>query len=584
MNLFLKRNKKKQRFTGVTLPLLSTSPQRLRTFTYHPCKQFNPKKNINAYRLHKMLYTQEKHEQVLQSLKDLKEKKFEQAMLKQELREVCSQRKRKEAVFKRQAITERLEWHFGEKRKILSEIKILIIGGGMAGLSAANRLLALGYRNVKILEASNRLGGRIKRFDFGKNSHDFVELGVETFLAGSSSSSIDSLALQNNVVLKPVDEARIVSILNSKGDEISTRSIHRGMRIFNQMETQGELIYTHIADSSDTVNLSYANFFREKLRRLHGGNHKQAIAVRDAFTCLYDESRRALGDSAGNSAVQWFSHNNSRLPRGANRVKIPDSMSSLVHCLTKQFKPDAVCFKAKVVRVDWSMKMKESTVQVECAHGQTFTANHVIVAVPLGVLKKHHASIFSPELPKEKVKVIENVGFGSVSKLFVFFHKSNVFSPFSLLWRKAAPTSPEGSVTLNIRTLKRCIVEVSSLGSYLEDVSETEIVEELVQVLSVFLQKPLPYPERFIRSNWHRDSLFYGTHPYLTTSCTLADFQLLAKPLVTHRNLPAVLFAGDYTYDNYSNLLDAARRSGLREAERINQLYNKYFGYENTNP
>jgi monoamine oxidase len=39
--------------------------------------------------------------------------------------------------------------------------KILIIGAGMAGLSAASHLVKNGITDFKILEARNRIGGRI---------------------------------------------------------------------------------------------------------------------------------------------------------------------------------------------------------------------------------------------------------------------------------------------------------------------------------------------------------------------------------------------------------------------------------------
>jgi len=39
--------------------------------------------------------------------------------------------------------------------------KILIIGAGMAGLSAASHLVKNGVTDFKILEARNRIGGRI---------------------------------------------------------------------------------------------------------------------------------------------------------------------------------------------------------------------------------------------------------------------------------------------------------------------------------------------------------------------------------------------------------------------------------------
>lgn len=45
--------------------------------------------------------------------------------------------------------------------------KVIIIGAGMAGLSAANHLLKNGVTDFKILEARGRIGGRIVSIDIG---------------------------------------------------------------------------------------------------------------------------------------------------------------------------------------------------------------------------------------------------------------------------------------------------------------------------------------------------------------------------------------------------------------------------------
>ena len=46
--------------------------------------------------------------------------------------------------------------------------RIVIIGGGVSGLSAFNELLNYGFKNVTLLEAENRLGGRINTIPFSK--------------------------------------------------------------------------------------------------------------------------------------------------------------------------------------------------------------------------------------------------------------------------------------------------------------------------------------------------------------------------------------------------------------------------------
>lgn len=48
--------------------------------------------------------------------------------------------------------------------------KILIIGAGMAGLSAASHLVKNGVTDFKILEAKNRIGGRIVSINTGRHN------------------------------------------------------------------------------------------------------------------------------------------------------------------------------------------------------------------------------------------------------------------------------------------------------------------------------------------------------------------------------------------------------------------------------
>ena len=54
------------------------------------------------------------------------------------------------------------------QNKSINKCKVLIIGAGMAGLSAANHLIKNGFDSFKILEARNRVGGRIVSIDLGK--------------------------------------------------------------------------------------------------------------------------------------------------------------------------------------------------------------------------------------------------------------------------------------------------------------------------------------------------------------------------------------------------------------------------------
>lgn len=54
--------------------------------------------------------------------------------------------------------------------------KIIVIGAGASGIAAATRLIDHGFNNLVVLEAENRMGGRINTIPFASN---VVDLGAQ---------------------------------------------------------------------------------------------------------------------------------------------------------------------------------------------------------------------------------------------------------------------------------------------------------------------------------------------------------------------------------------------------------------------
>lgn len=48
-------------------------------------------------------------------------------------------------------------------------VRIIIVGSGPSGLAAGTRLLANGFNNLTILEAEDRIGGRLYGKEFGEH-------------------------------------------------------------------------------------------------------------------------------------------------------------------------------------------------------------------------------------------------------------------------------------------------------------------------------------------------------------------------------------------------------------------------------
>jgi len=61
-----------------------------------------------------------------------------------------------------------------------SDFQVLILGGGVTGVMAAETLHRRGIDNFKIIEARETLGGRMKSFSFGAAGREYVlELGAD---------------------------------------------------------------------------------------------------------------------------------------------------------------------------------------------------------------------------------------------------------------------------------------------------------------------------------------------------------------------------------------------------------------------
>lgn len=88
------------------------------------------------------------------------------------------------------------------------DYQILILGGGVAGVLAAETLHHRGVDNFKIIEARSTLGGRMKSFSFGAPNRQYVlELGADwihgTQMDDGPSNPIFDLALKHNLSSQP---------------------------------------------------------------------------------------------------------------------------------------------------------------------------------------------------------------------------------------------------------------------------------------------------------------------------------------------------------------------------------------------
>jgi spermine oxidase len=96
--------------------------------------------------------------------------------------------------------------------------QVIIIGAGAAGLSAANSLVKNGIKDFIILEARNRIGGRILSIDMGAKAK--VELGAN-WIHGVLGNPIFELAISHGLIdILQVPQHRRVVALTEEGKQV----------------------------------------------------------------------------------------------------------------------------------------------------------------------------------------------------------------------------------------------------------------------------------------------------------------------------------------------------------------------------
>ncbi|XP_058791610.1 spermine oxidase isoform X3 [Phymastichus coffea] len=138
---------------------------------------------------------------------------------------------------------------------MVTKPKVIIIGAGAAGIAAASRLIEKGLNNVLILEAKNRIGGRIHTVKFSEN---ILELGAQ-WCHGEENNIIYSLASPHNLLESS-------SNINNPSKHIFVNSL--GEVLSEQESVEIIRIYNKIADMAKEIDYkpgtSYGDYFTQE--------------------------------------------------------------------------------------------------------------------------------------------------------------------------------------------------------------------------------------------------------------------------------------------------------------------------------
>ena len=220
-------------------------------------------------------------------------------------------------------------------------------------------------------------------------------------------------------------------------------------------------------------------------------------------------------------------------------VKVPNATTGM-HVEAGPSVPITVVYNQKVTDISFLDGVGSSGnagARVRTDSGETFAADKVIVAVPLGVLKMGSIA-FSPPLPPSKLASIGRAGVGNLNKVVLQY--TDMFWPeqdqtfnvvraghyargFLTHWVNMYP------VTGEFMLVGYATGEAADVFELLGDADLLQAANTMLAVL--FPTATIPEPAAFERSAWRADPLAGGAYAYSAVGTTPLDWGVLSVPV-----------------------------------------------------
>jgi lysine-specific histone demethylase 1B len=413
------------------------------------------------------------------------------------------------------------------KESLFEEIsydgKVLIIGAGAAGLYAAYVLKSKGI-NFQVIEASANYGGRLAKLSGFANFP--IDLGAQ-WLHGKNNLLADFIKKSDTKIT--LDESDEKYWFNNQ--------------IVNSLPNDINAVF---AKEDNVADVSFNDF-----------------AIQEGFGIEYKNIVEGIaGDSgaaASNISAYWKVKEEENWISGDEDFKFQETFFDFLDKQVASDVKDKIIHNTIVSIIDYS----QTEIIVTDSIGNTFTADKVIVTVPITILKSGDIQ-FIPALPAAKTEAFSKIGMDAGMKVFLKF--TNKFYDENIIGGSICAAYADDSIgkVPNDNILLAFIM--GDQAEYLTSLgSDAAITNALLMELDTMYsgQASASFESSHVE-NWTTNPFIRGAYSYSTVG--MGDARSIATQAIDKK----LYFAGEaMNINGHHQTVHGAVETGYREVINI---------------